>query len=137
MKLSTSGWSALRMTILAARRVVPPDLITPAKASKPFMKETGPLAVPPPASCSWEERMAERLEPVPLPPLKSIPSLLARLRMDSMESSTLWIKHAEAWGVRPGTPRLNHTGLLKLIFWWRMRWHSSSEKASASASVAK
>jgi len=27
------GWSALRITILAARRVLPPDLITPAKAS--------------------------------------------------------------------------------------------------------
>ena len=38
----------LRMTILAARRVLPPDLMTPAKASKPFMKLSGPLAVPPP-----------------------------------------------------------------------------------------
>ena len=43
-----SGWSMLRMTILAARRVLPPDLMTPAKASKPFMKLSGPLAVPPP-----------------------------------------------------------------------------------------
>ena len=47
MKSRTSGWSASRMTILAARRVVPPDLTTPAKASKPFMKLTGPLAMPP------------------------------------------------------------------------------------------
>ena len=36
------------MTILAARRVLPPDLMTPAKASKPRMKLTGPEAVPPP-----------------------------------------------------------------------------------------
>ena len=32
----------LRMTILAARRVLPPDLMTPAKASKPRMKLSGP-----------------------------------------------------------------------------------------------
>ena len=43
-----SGWSTLRMTILAARRVLPPDLMTPAKASKPRMKLSGPEAVPPP-----------------------------------------------------------------------------------------
>ena len=42
----------LRITILAARRVLPPDLITPAKASKPFMKLTGPEAEPPPLSPS-------------------------------------------------------------------------------------
>src|SRR5947199_6756104 len=40
MKSSTSGWSALRMTILAARRVLPPDLIVPAEASAPRMKLT-------------------------------------------------------------------------------------------------
>ena len=33
-----------RITILAARRVLPPDLITPANASKPFMKLSGPEA---------------------------------------------------------------------------------------------
>jgi hypothetical protein len=33
MKSTISGWSASRITILAARRVLPPDLITPAKAS--------------------------------------------------------------------------------------------------------
>ena len=50
MKSTMSGWSTLRMTILAARRVLPPDLMTPAKASKPRMKQSGPLAVPPPES---------------------------------------------------------------------------------------
>ncbi len=54
MNSSTSGWPTLRITIFAARRVLPPDLITPAKASKPFMKETGPLASPPPRSVSLE-----------------------------------------------------------------------------------
>ena len=52
MKSSTSGWSALRMTILAARRVLPPDLMVPAEASAPRMKLTGPDAVPPPLRCS-------------------------------------------------------------------------------------
>ena len=52
MNSSTSGWSALRMTIFAARRVLPPDLIVPADASAPRMKLTGPLAVPPPFRCS-------------------------------------------------------------------------------------
>ena len=52
MKSSMSGWSTSRMTILAARRVLPPDLIVPAEASAPRMKLTGPDAVPPPLSSS-------------------------------------------------------------------------------------
>src|SRR3546814_7315093 len=36
---STSGWSTLRMTILAARRVLPPDLMVPAEASAPRSEE--------------------------------------------------------------------------------------------------
>ena len=47
---SMSGWSTSRITILAARRVLPPDLIVPAEASAPRMKLTGPDAVPPPDS---------------------------------------------------------------------------------------
>src|SRR6187401_871078 len=62
MNSSTSGWSALRMTIFAARRVLPPLLMTPAKASNPFMKLTGPLAVPPPASTSFDERVFDRVD---------------------------------------------------------------------------
>src|SRR5436305_1701663 len=42
MNSSTSGWSTSRTTIFAARRVLPPDLIVPADASAPRMKETGP-----------------------------------------------------------------------------------------------
>ena len=88
----------LRMTILAARRVLPPDLITPAKASKPFMKLSGPLAVPPPLRPSVEERSGERLVPVPDPHLKSMPSVLARVRMESSESCTELMKQAEHCG---------------------------------------
>src|SRR5205823_2998646 len=74
MNSSMSGWSTSRMTILAARRVLPPDLMVPADASAPRMKLTGPLAVPPPFRCSYDERMPERLIPEPDPPLKMIPS---------------------------------------------------------------
>ena len=70
MKSSMSGWSTSRMTILAARRVLPPDLIVPAEASAPRMKLTGPEAVPPPFNSSWEERMRERFTPAPRPALE-------------------------------------------------------------------
>src|SRR5436853_701111 len=95
MKCLISGWSIFRMTILAARRVLPPDLITPANASKPFMKETGPDAIPPPESCSFEDRIGERLLPVPEPHLKSMPSVLASSRIEPIVSSTELIKQAE------------------------------------------
>src|SRR5512133_2944328 len=102
------------MTILAARRVLPPDLMTPAKASKPFMKLTGPEAVPPPTSSSLDERSGDRLVPVPEPYLKSMPSVLAKVRMDSMVSSTLLMKQAEHCG-SASMPTLNQTGELNDI----------------------
>src|SRR5688572_22335290 len=118
MKSSMSGWSTSRTTILAARRVAPPDLIVPAEASAPRMKETGPEALPPEDSSSLEERIRERFRPAPEPPLKIMPSSLYQSRIDSMESSTDRMKQAETccgWGV----PTLNHTGLLKLKIWCR------------------
>src|SRR3569833_163873 len=98
MNCSTSGWSMLRMTILAARRVLPPDLMTPANASKPFMNESGPDAVPPPESFSIDPRRGERLVPVPEPHLKSMPSVLASVRMDSIVSLMELMKQAEHCG---------------------------------------
>src|SRR5207237_8984524 len=44
MNSSMSGWSTSSTTILAARRVLPPDLIVPADASAPRMNDTGPDA---------------------------------------------------------------------------------------------
>src|SRR3990167_1340037 len=88
MNWFTSGWSALRTTILAARRVLPPDLMTPAEASAARMKETGPEGVPPPARRSREERMFETFSPAPEPYLKIIPSLRYHSRIDSIVSST-------------------------------------------------
>jgi hypothetical protein len=95
MKSSMSGWSASRMTILAARRVLPPDLMVPADESAPRMKLTGPDAVPPPLSSSCDDRILERLTPAPEPPLKITPSSVYQLRMESMVSSTDRMKHAE------------------------------------------
>src|SRR5262245_37136296 len=112
MKSRTSGWSTFSTTILAARRVLPPDLIVPAEASAPRMKLTGPLAFPPPSRCSLEERRLDRLMPEPDPPLKIVPSSTYQLRMDVMVSSTARMKHAEHWPDEPGTPTLNHTGEL-------------------------
>src|SRR5690348_3191634 len=115
MNSTMSGCSALRMTIFAARRVLPPDLITPANASKPFMNDTGPDAVPPPARISFEDRIAERFDPVPDPNLKSIPSVFASVRIESIVSCTELMKHAEHCGCR-SKPQLNHTGLLNEPF---------------------
>src|SRR2546427_8280899 len=92
MNAGWGGWWALRIPIWAAGRVLPPDLITRARASKLFMKERGRDAGPPPASSSREERSGERFVPVPEPYLKSMPSVLARVRIDSILSSTLLMK---------------------------------------------
>src|SRR6266545_3315528 len=132
----TSGWSESRITIFAARRVLPPDLITPAKASKPRMNDTGPDASPPPESSSFEERIFDRFEPAPDPYLKSMPSVWASFRIESIESPTALMKHAEHCGCS-STPTLNQTGELNLIFCRYSRWDSSASKATASASEAK
>ncbi len=90
-----SGWSTSSTTILAARRVAPPDLIVPADASAPRMNDTGPDAVPPEDSSSLDDRMRDRLRPAPDPPLKMKPSSLYQFRIESIESSTDRMKHAE------------------------------------------
>src|SRR5207342_2152797 len=94
MNSCTSGWSTSRITILAARLVLPPDLIVPADASAPRMKETGPEAWPPFESCSEEERIFDRLTPAPEPPLKMTPSSRYQFRIESIVSSTDKMKQA-------------------------------------------
>ena len=113
MNSSMSGWSMSRTTILAARRVAPPDLMVPAEASAPRMKLTGPEAVPPEESSSLEERMRERFRPAPEPPLKIRPSSRYQLRIESISSSTARMKQAlTCCGAL--VPTLNQTGELKL-----------------------
>src|ERR1700675_988268 len=113
------------MTILAARRVLPPLLIVPADASAPRMKLTGPLAVPPPLSPSELERMLLRLIPEPEPPLKMVPYSRYQLRIPLIVSSTARMKHALAcWGVF-FTPMLNQTGELNAARWCTSTYFSS------------
>src|SRR4051812_7722955 len=133
---SMSGWSTSSTTILAARRVAPPDLIVPADASAPRMNETGPDAVPPLDSSSLDDRMRERLRPAPEPPLKMKPSSLYQFRIESIESSTDRMKHAETC-CGDGVPTLNQTGELNEKYWCTSSQVSSCSKTSASAGVAK
>src|SRR5271166_3973645 len=88
MNSRMSGWSTSRTTILAARRVLPPDLMVPAQESAPRMNDTGPEAVPPLARGSIDPRMFDRLIPDPDPPRKIIPSFVFQSRIDSIVSST-------------------------------------------------
>src|SRR6201987_2462841 len=117
MNSAMSGWSTSRTTILAARRVAPPELIVPSEASAPRMKETGPLAVPPEDSSSLLDRILDRLTPAPEPPLKIRPSSRYHSRIESIVSSTERIKHALTCCFE-AVPTLNQTGELKLKIWW-------------------
>src|SRR5712691_6274559 len=110
--------------------------MVPAEASAPLMNETGPLAVPPPRNCSFEERSDERFRPDPEPPLKMIPSSTYQLRIERMVSSTERMKHAEHCGLS-SQPTLNQTGELNAALWVTRRWVSSSAKVLPSASLAK
>src|SRR6516164_3373334 len=100
------------------------------------MKDTGPDAVPPPARSSLLERMVDKLVPVPDPNLKSIPSVRASVRMESIVSSTELMKQAEHCGAF-SKPQLNQTGLLHAAFWYTRMCFRSSLNACRSSSVAK
>src|SRR6201996_8139871 len=113
---SMSGWSTSRTTILAARRVAPPDLIVPADASAPRMNETGPDAVPPEGNSSFDARNRDRLRRAPEPPLKIRPSSRYQFRIESIVSSTARMKQALTC-CGDVVPTLNHTGELKLNIW--------------------
>ena len=117
MNSTMSGWSTSRTTILAARRVLPPDLIVPAHESAPRMKETGPEAVPPLLSGSIDPRMLDRLMPEPEPPRKIRPSRVFQSRIESIVSSTDRMKQAEHCGCS-SKPTLNQTGELNAASWW-------------------
>src|SRR3954451_11352907 len=117
MKSRMSGWSMSSTTILAARRVLPPDLIVPAHESAPRMKDTGPDAVPPLLSGSIDPRMLDRLMPEPEPPRKIRPSRVFQSRMDSIVSCTLRMKQALHCGCS-SNPTLNQTGELNAAIWW-------------------
>src|SRR5262245_62932888 len=133
---STSGWSTSSTTILAARRVAPPDLMVPALASAPRMNDTGPDALPPEDSSSLLDRILDRFTPEPDPPLKISPSSLYQLRIDSIWSSTDRMKQALTC-CGDAVPTLNQTGELKLNTWCSKAQVSSCSKISAESSSAK
>src|SRR3954447_1564823 len=136
MNSTMSGWSTSRMTILAARRVAPPDLIVPAEASAPRMKLTGPDAVPPEDSSSLDDRIRARLRPAPEPPLKIRPSARYQFRIESIVSSTARMKQPETC-CGAGVPTLNPPAELKLNTWCSSIQVSSCSKISASSGAAK
>src|SRR3954463_762035 len=110
--------------------------MVPADPSAPRMNETGRDAVPPEDRSSLEDRIRERFRPAPEPPLKMKPSSLYQFRIESIESSTDRMKHADTCCGEEG-PTLNQTGELKEKYWWASSQVSSCSKTSASASVAK
>jgi len=85
------------VTILAARRVVPPDLMAPAARSPILRKLIMPDERPPPESRSLSPRRREKLVPVPEPYLKRRASRTQRSMMPpsfTRSSETLWMKQA-------------------------------------------
>src|SRR6266850_8563551 len=100
------------------------------------MNDTGPDAVPPPASSSFDDRIGDRLLPVPDPNLNSIPSVRASVRIESIVSCTELMKQAEHCGAF-SKPQLNHTGLLNAAFWYTRMCFRSSLNACRSSSLAK
>ena len=89
-------------------------------------------ASPPLESCSFEERIFERLMPDPEPPRKIIPSLVFQSRIDSIVSSTERMKHADPCGFS-SNPTLNQTGELNAACWFTRMWVSSASNASPSS----
>src|SRR5881628_3824534 len=100
------------------------------------MNETGPDAVPPPASSSFDDLIGDRLVPVPDPNLKSMPSVRASDRIESIVSWTELMKQAEHCGAF-SNPQLNQTGLLNAAFWYTRMCFRSSLNACRSSSLAK
>src|SRR6187200_1017799 len=86
-----------QITIFAARRVVPPDLIAPAARSPILRKLISPEDLPPPARLSLSARSEEKFVPVPEPYLKSRASRVQRSMIPpsfTRSSATDWMKQA-------------------------------------------
>jgi len=96
MKSRMSGWSTLRIPMLAPRRL-PPCFTTPVAASKAWRKDMGPLATPPvDRTTSLLGRSREKLKPVPPPDLWIRAAFLMVSKILSMESSIGRTKQADS-----------------------------------------
>src|SRR5262252_3951862 len=85
------------ITILAARRVVPPDLMAPAARSPIRKKLISPEDLPPPESDSPSPRSFEKFDPEPDPYLKIRASRTHRSMIPpslTRSSATDWMKQA-------------------------------------------
>src|SRR3990167_5533494 len=127
MNCLMSGWSAFKITILAARRVFPPERIVPAIASAPFIKDTGPEDLPRLEIFSRDDLKGEMFIPEPEPPEKINISVRYHSAMDSLSSAMDKIKHAEHCGFF-STPTLNQTGELNDAYWFTKSHFNSSLK---------
>ncbi len=96
---SISGWSKSRQTILAARLVVPPDLMAPAARSPMRRNDMSPDERPPPESDSPSPRSFEKFVPVPDPYLKRRASRTQRSMIPfSLTRSSSIDCMKQAWG---------------------------------------
>ena len=121
---------------MAARRVLPPDLIVPADASAPRMKLTGTGRMPALGELLLRGAQPREVDARPDPPRKMIPSRRIQSRIDSIESSTERMKQAEHCGFS-SKPTLNQTGELNEASWLTRIALSSAANVSASVSSAK
>ena len=130
---SMSGWSTSSTTIFAARRVAPPDLMVPADASAPRMKETGPDAVPPRGEQLLGGADAGEVEAGAGAALEDEALLLVPVQ-DRVHRV---VDGEDEAGARPAAatavPTLNQTGELNEKYWWTSSQVSSCSKISASA----
>ena len=96
MKSSMSGWSTRSMPMFAPRRV-PPCFTACVAASNTFMKDTGPLAMPPVVfTIELAGRSLEKENPVPPPERCMSAVFFIASNIDSIESSTGRTKHADS-----------------------------------------
>ena len=85
-------------TILAARRVAPPDLVAPAARSNTSRKLIRPELVPPAESGSCLLRRRLKFVPLPEPYLNMRASFFSSSKMPIRSSRTPWMKQAEHCG---------------------------------------
>ena len=111
-KSSMSGWSTLRIAMLAPRRV-PPCLMVSVAVSKTVMKEMGPLETPlVDLTTSFLGLTRENENPVPPPDLWMRAVCLMVSKISSMESSTGRTKQAAScWRSRPAFMRVGEFGM--------------------------
>ena len=116
--------ASVQITMLAARRVLPPDFTTPAKALRAgrLHEGDGPASpCRPPAIFSLEDQLIEEPFSAPEPNLKSIASVSREVHDRAHRVLDRVDEARGALQIFFSIPTLNQTGELKAIFWWTMR----------------